>query len=617
MLHHFKNLSISTKSIGSLVLSLILFSAISATISSSMITKEIHQRAFTEELPALVQGIRSDIQRQLAPSINAARGMADNAFLIDWDRAGMPESGHATWLRYANAIKKQQSAAGVFWCSESGMKYQKDDGSTRTILPTETWFSEALNSKVDYALNLDLDVAAQNYMMFINVRVDGPVGQRAVTGLALSVDAVAQSIAQYKIADSGVIYLVRANGSILMHQDKALIDGKHHLKDMPGLDATMASQLLGQQAFGQVRYQKEGNDYIMVSAPIPELQAYVIAEVPISELTGPILQAVRVAGLIALLIGGAAAVAVAFVVSRAIAAPIQHAVSLLAEIANGDLSHRIPANTQDEIGQLGQAINRLVDALSTLVRDVRHSAQLIATDATQIATGSVNLSQRTDEQAGNLQRTAASMEKLTATVHHNTATSQHAAQIANQATQAAQQGGQVVGHVIQTMTEINGTSSKITDITGVIDGIAFQTNILALNAAVEAARAGEQGRGFAVVASEVRMLAQRSGEAAKQIKELIEANVQTVNLGSQQAKGAGSSMDNILRQVSQMDQLVQEISQASQEQSQGLEQIGCAVAQLDTVTQENTSLVEQSTSVAADLGQQASRLTTLMAAFRL
>ena len=617
MLHALQNLSIRAKSIGSLVLSLLLFAAISAAISSTLIARDIHQRATTHELPALMHGIRADIQRQLAPAITAARGLADNSFLVDWYQSGMPEEGRAIWLRYANAIKKQQNAAAVFWAGESDMRYHTYDGVSRAILPTEPWFPATLNSTEPYALNIDLDVGAQKYMMFINVRVDGPAGQRAATGLGLSVEELAQSLAQYKVADSGAVFLVRANGSLLMHRDKSLIDGKTQLKDMPGLTAEMASQLLGSQQFTQLSYSKNGAENIMVSMPIPELAAYVIAEVPVAELTAPVLRAVNLAGVIALLLGGAVAVIVAIVVSKAIAAPIQQAVVMLGQVSTGDLTLRMPADTRDEVGELGRAINHLLDALATLVRDVRHSAAQIDAGATQIAAGSHDLSQRTDEQAGNLQRTAASMEQLTATVRHNTATSQNAAQLASQATQAASQGGAVVSEMVKTMSEINSSSSKISDITSVIDGIAFQTNILALNAAVEAARAGDQGRGFAVVASEVRMLAHRSAEAAKQIKELIQTSVATVDAGAQQANGAGSSMEHLLQQVLQMDQLAQEISLASQEQSQGLEQIGDAVAQLDSVTQQNIALVDESTTVANDLAQQSQRLTALMAAFRL
>ena len=617
MIDTIKHLPIGRKLMASFALCLLLFALIASVVSVWLVEKEVERRATEEELPRLVEGIRSDVQRQLAPAIASSLALADNTFMADWDRAGMPEEGRASWLAYATALKQRQSAAAVFWGSERDRKFYTDDGKVRDILPTEQWFPDTLNQKVPYALNIDFDVGAQKHMVFINVRVDGPVGQRAAAGLGLSAEAIAQTIANYKIAQTGSAYLVRANGTLLMHRDQSLLSGKHLLKDMPGLNDTMAGQLLGSQGFTQLRYANGATEHIIVSMPIPELQAYVVAEIPAKELTGPVLAALRTSGIIALLVGGSATLVVVLWLSRAISAPLRRAVELLAEIAEGNLTHRMPSDTRDEIGQLGGAINRLVESLVALVQNMRISAGALEGNAGAIASGSANLSQRTEEQAGNLQRTAASMEQLTVAVRQNTDTAKAAVQLAGDATEAAQAGGVVVAEVTQTMGQINAASARIADINNVIDGIAFQTNILALNAAVEAARAGEQGRGFAVVASEVRTLAQRSAQAAREIKELIETSVATVALGADQAVHAREAMEHIVAQAHQMHQLMQEISQASQEQSAGLEQIGTAVAQLDAVTQQNAALVEQSTSVAGDLQQQSTRLAQLLAPFHL
>jgi methyl-accepting chemotaxis protein len=255
--------------------------------------------------------------------------------------------------------------------------------------------------------------------------------------------------------------------------------------------------------------------------------------------------------------------------------------------------------------------------LAAIVGQVRTSSDSIATGSAQIATGNADLSQRTEEQASNLQQTAASMEQLSGTVKSTAETAVHANELAASASAAAVKGGEMVGEVVQTMQDITTASKKIADIIGVIDGIAFQTNILALNAAVEAARAGEQGRGFAVVASEVRNLAGRSAAAAKEIKGLIGASVDRVEAGARQVKDAGVSMAEIVSQVQRVSQAISEISTAASEQSTGIGQVGDAVTQLDQVTQQNAALVEQSAAAADSLKQQAARLADVVSVFRL
>jgi methyl-accepting chemotaxis protein len=241
----------------------------------------------------------------------------------------------------------------------------------------------------------------------------------------------------------------------------------------------------------------------------------------------------------------------------------------------------------------------------------------ISTASTQIATGNQDLSARTEQAASSLQQSAASMEQLTGTVRQSAESASQAAQLASSAAQVAQRGGQVVSEVVSTMDQINASSKKIADIIGVIDGIAFQTNILALNAAVEAARAGEQGRGFAVVASEVRSLAQRSAEAAREIKGLIGQSVDKVEAGSRLVQDAGSTMDEIVVSVKRVTDMISEISAASGEQSQGIGQVNVAVSQLDQMTQQNAALVEESAAAAESLKDQALRLSGIIGTFRL
>jgi len=307
----------------------------------------------------------------------------------------------------------------------------------------------------------------------------------------------------------------------------------------------------------------------------------------------------------------------AFIITRSIVRPLGNAVKVAEAVAEGNLTSTVVASGADEVNQLLRALGRMNDSLVTIVSRVRNSSDSIATGSSQIAAGNTDLSQRTEEQASNLQQTAASMEELTATVKQNADTARAATQIASSATAAAAAGGRVVGQVVSTMEEISNSSRKIVDIIGVIDGIAFQTNILALNAAVEAARAGEQGRGFAVVASEVRSLAQRSAEAAKQIKSLIGASVEKVESGSHLVDEAGKSMADIVTQVSRVNDLIGEISSASLEQSTGIGQIGDAVNQLDQVTQQNAALVEESAAAAESLKVQAAQLAQVVSVFKL
>jgi len=304
-------------------------------------------------------------------------------------------------------------------------------------------------------------------------------------------------------------------------------------------------------------------------------------------------------------------------IGRSITGPLDRALHVTRKVASGDLGSRIDVTGTGETAELLASLKGMNDNLVQLVRTVRDSGQSIATGSSEIAMGSADLSQRTEAQASNLEQTAASMEELTATVRQNAETAQQASQMAASASKAAEQGGVVVGRVVSTMDDITASARKIADIIGVIDGIAFQTNILALNAAVEAARAGEQGRGFAVVASEVRGLAQRSAEAAKQIKTLIGESVGNVESGTALVADAGKSMQDIVAQVQRVSVLINEISASSAEQTSGISQIGQAVAQLDQVTQQNAALVEESSAAADSLKQQAAQLAQVISHFKL
>ena len=311
------------------------------------------------------------------------------------------------------------------------------------------------------------------------------------------------------------------------------------------------------------------------------------------------------------------AVVAGWLVTRSITRPIAQAVKIAETVAAGDLRSRIESGRNDETGKLLAALAAMNGSLKRLVTEVRQSSESIATGSAQIATGNTDLSQRTEQQASSLQETAASMRQLDDTVRSTAADAGQATELAAQASSVAAEGGEAVGQVVRTMGEISESSRKIADIIGVIDGIAFQTNILALNAAVEAARAGEQGRGFAVVAGEVRTLAQRSADAAKEIKSLIGDSVSRVEAGSAQVSRAGRTMGDIVEQVKRVSALIGRMSSTTQEQSTGITHVGQAVSQLDQVTQQNAALVEQSAAAASSLSQQAARLVSAVGVFKL
>jgi len=316
---------------------------------------------------------------------------------------------------------------------------------------------------------------------------------------------------------------------------------------------------------------------------------------------------------IAIGIGGLAA----WLITRSVTHPLAQAVAAVRTMAGGDLTQAVPAEGRDEAADLLRGLGDMQRSLQRLIGEVRSTTDSITTASSEIATGNQDLSARTEQTASNLQQTASSMEQLTGTVRQTADSARTANQLASSAQATAAKGGEVVSQVVTTMEDINASSKKIADIIGVIDGIAFQTNILALNAAVEAARAGEQGRGFAVVASEVRSLAQRSAEAAKEIKALIGASVDKVDSGTRLVADAGQTMGEIVASVQRVSDIIGEITAAAAEQSDGIGQVNGAVNNLDQMTQQNAALVEQSAAAAASLKDQAMRLGQAVGAFRV
>ncbi|MEI7065656.1 methyl-accepting chemotaxis protein [Dickeya chrysanthemi] len=320
-----------------------------------------------------------------------------------------------------------------------------------------------------------------------------------------------------------------------------------------------------------------------------------------------------ITGLVIIAIGILMAWGITLLITR----PLHQSLSLAEQIAQGDLTSSIEVNRRDELGQLMVAMNQMNHKLRETIGTIREGVSNVALAASEIAAGNTDLSSRTEQQSAAVVETAASMEQLTSTVKQNADNAHHASQLAADASANATRGGEIVTNVVSTMNEIAVSSRRISEITSVINGIAFQTNILALNAAVEAARAGEQGRGFAVVAGEVRNLAQRSAQAAKEIETLIGESVTRVNTGSTLVEDAGKTMDEIIRSISHVHDIMDEIASASDEQSRGINQISTAVTEMDATTQQNAALVEESSAAANSLEEQAQMLEQAVSVFRL
>jgi methyl-accepting chemotaxis protein len=425
------------------------------------------------------------------------------------------------------------------------------------------------------------------------------------------------------------IYIWTTDGGGVMHPFKPEWDGQPMLgkvKDGNGVDIVLAlveamKRSADGTAFVPTNFPRPGSQ-----TPVPKLQ-YVVRVKGWDWMVGAGLYTddvdaemrsalVASLGLMLAVIAavGAAGALIARGVLRQIGGEPAAAVAAMHQVAGGNLavSFERPAP-----GSLMAELDAMVQSLRAMVGDVRHSTDSIATASAQIASGSLDLSGRTEQTASNLQQTAATMEELTGTVSNTSKSARAANEVADAARASATQGGAVVGDVVATMQKITDSSKRIADIIGVIDGIAFQTNIIALNAAVESARAGEQGRGFAVVASEVRSLAQRSAQAAKEIKDLIGESVERVEAGAALVNRAGESMRDIVASVERVGTIIDEITRAAHEQSEGIGQVNTAVSELDRATQQNAALVEQSTAAAESLKDQARRLSETVQAFRL
>ena len=443
-------------------------------------------------------------------------------------------------------------------------------------------------------------------------------GKGSVTGVLAAdvmMDVVVQNVASIKPTPSSYAFLVDGGGKIIAHPD-----GKLTLKPLSDLDSKLTAQALADiEKSGDGETIRLGErDGILHVSKVPGSDWLLATVLDRAEATQALSAMLRASALTALLVLILAASVLAVMVARALRrlGLVRDALDAIAT-GDGDLTSRLDATGTDELAQIAKAFNLFVEKIATVLVQIRTISTLVRSESADIAAGNADLSSRTEAQAGALEETASSMDELTSTVKQNAENAHAANELAVSASQVAAKGGVVVQQVVGTMAGIQESSRKIVDIIGVIDGIAFQTNILALNAAVEAARAGEQGRGFAVVASEVRNLAQRSSQAAKEIKELIGDSVEKVGAGGRLVDEAGQTMGQVVASVQQLATIMSEITVASREQSAGIGEINTAVTHMDTMTQQNAALVEQAAAAAESLQEQAVDLAQAVGMFRL
>ncbi|MGK5014340.1 methyl-accepting chemotaxis protein [Janthinobacterium sp. 61] len=443
-------------------------------------------------------------------------------------------------------------------------------------------------------------------------------GKGSVTGVMAAdvmMDAVVQNVASIKPTAASYAFLVDGGGKIIAHPD-----GKLTLKPLAELDPGLSAQALGniEKSGDGAAIRLGEREGILHVSKVPGSDWLLATVLDRAEATQALSSMLRASALTALLVLALAAAALSVLVARALRrlGLVRDAMEAIAT-GDGDLTSRLDAEGADELAQIAKAFNLFVEKIATVLVQIRSISTLVRSESADIAAGNADLSSRTEAQAGALEETASSMDELTSTVKQNAENAHAANELAMSASEVAAKGGRVVQQVVGTMAGIQESSRKIVDIIGVIDGIAFQTNILALNAAVEAARAGEQGRGFAVVASEVRNLAQRSSQAAKEIKELIGDSVEKVGAGGRLVDEAGQTMDQVVASVQQLTTIMSEITVASREQSAGIGEINTAVTHMDTMTQQNAALVEQAAAAAESLQEQAVDLAQAVGMFRL
>ncbi|QOR37385.1 HAMP domain-containing protein [Billgrantia diversa] len=578
----------------------------------------VTERVTAAELPATLESIRNDIDATLTGPITTAQNLADNHYLQAWLSAGEPEEGVTQAVDYFQDIQHRTGASIVFYVSARSGKYYTGNGVERTLSrDRDHWFYDLVDASEGEAYQLNVDAEGGQVQVFINHIIEADGERVGIAGVGYSLDAMAETIRNYRLGESGSVFLASRDGTISIHPEGAARVGEP-VAELPGW-GDIAEELMSGEGYRYATIKDaQGAEQLVAAIEVPGTDWVAFAQIPRNELFADLNRAVLLVVLCVALIL-VASLAVIALLLRTLFRPIRRTAQAMREVAegDGDLTMRLPVEGRDESTELANQFNAFADKMHDVLAQVRSSSDSVRLAAQEIAIGGHDMSRRTDQAASSLQQTSASMEEINGTVANTSASAQEASALSQGASDLAQNTSGKVEQVISTMGEIQNASMRVADIVKVMDDIAFQTNLLALNASVEAARAGESGRGFAVVAGEVRQLATRSAEASRDIRQLIEVSNEKVQGGTYLVRETGDAMQELMAGVDRVASMLGEISHAASEQSDGIGQVNVAVAELDRMTQQNAALAEETTSAAEQLREQADRLAEMVGRFKL
>lgn len=613
-----KNLTIAQKLLLCISLSMLLIVGGATVVQYRLFSGLVTERVTAEELPATLESIRNDIDATLTGPITTAQSLAHNPYLHSWLSEGEVEEGTSRAVSYLQTIQNHTGASSVFYISAQSGNYYTVNGIARAISrEKDQWFYDLVDAPDGDAYRLVINSEGGHVQVFINhvVEIDGQ--RLGVAGVGYSLDAMTEMIRNYQLGKSGSVFLASLDGTIRVHPEGAALVGEP-ISALPGWES-ITNELLGAEGYRYATARDaQGAEQLVAAIEVPGTDWAVFAQIPHAELFADLNRAVLLVVLIVALMLVASLSVIALLL-KALFRPIRRTAHAMREIAegDGDLTLRLPIDSRDEIGELSTQFNAFVARMQETLREVRTSTTSVYRAAGDIAQGSEELASRTDQAAANLQETSASMEEITSTVNQSADSAQQANQLVQSTAKVAQDGEASMVQVERTMDDISQSAVKISDIISMIDSIAFQTNILALNASVEAARAGEHGRGFAVVAQEVRILASRSSDASSEIRRLIDTSAAHTHAGADLVRNTGETMREIVASVSRVTDVIGEISAAAKEQSSGIGQVNTAVSEMDTMTQQNAMMVQQTSCAAGDMRNHAERLNELISSFVL